>query len=162
MLCWVAHTKCGYLQCSCTYFFMLRCFSMDLFTSKQDININIMCKYSSSVHSAVRKHWNHCSRTVRGDCVQTHASSKWMCLTLGADRHTWIARYSQPEPCWCSAAILWEVSRTLHSIDGVMTAGPGTDIHQHPLLRLCHLPIMDHNGSAARASETHPGITFLW
>lgn len=31
---------------------------------------------------------------------------------------------------------------------------PGT-IYQHPPLHLCHLPVMDHNGSAAHASETH-------
>lgn len=33
--------------------------------------------------------------------------------------------------------------------------GPATDIHQHPLLHLCHLPIMDHNGSVVHASEMH-------
>lgn len=61
---------------------------------------------------------------------------------------------SQSEPCWCSAAILW--GSVSHSIDGVMTAGPGTDIHQRPALHLCHLPIMDHNGVCGACIRNTP------
>lgn len=114
-------------------------FLMDLFTSVS--RRSYIYKYGSFIHTL---RITLCSRTVCCEATQsffrTQSSSRWMYLIFCTDRQMWIVCSSQTEPCWCAAAILWEAFHTLHSIDGVMTAGPHpTSINTLPSISVTSL-----------------------
>lgn len=65
------------------------------------------------------------------------------------------------EPCCCTAAILWgaSCSALLHRRSNA--SGLHTSIHQRPLLHLCHLLIMDHNGSITNTQRNRISLIQL-